>query len=187
MQADDLRNQALRVYLWWNEAAKASFPMEQKAISVLIALTIAWGPTASAKEPKSADYSEQISISGAHYVSVSTGRVAIDCDSRPVGNSVNTDCSAQEVRRTYAVTSGMSTNSSLRFDLVRLNWTGVMKTVKQFGGSTVEPGKYPFRFVDGNTIEILNGKKTIRFSIISTYCTQDLPGVCKAGEKLSVQ
>lgn len=118
--------------------------MDQRAISALFALTIVCGPTASAKEPKLADYSEQISISGAHYVSVGTGRVAIDCDSRPIGNSVNTDCSAREIDRAYAVTSGMPTNSSLRFDLVRLNWTGVMKSVGQYGGSTIEPGNTLF-------------------------------------------
>jgi hypothetical protein len=55
-----------------------------------------------------------------------------------------------------------------------------------YGGGTIKPGDYFFRFLDGNTIEVLNGKNKSRFTLIALYCTRELPGICKSGEKLNV-
>jgi hypothetical protein len=106
-----------------------------------------------------------------------------------IDKSVNTNCSGGEVYTPYTVTTGIDTQAALRFDMVMLNWAGNMKTTTWLGRDIILPGDYFFRFVgDGNTIEVLNGKKKMRFVIISTYCTQDDAVLkCKAGEKLAVQ
>jgi hypothetical protein len=141
---------------------------------------------AAAKKPDPADYPEAIKIIGSHLVSVDSGHVSMSCRSTAGYESVNTNCSGREVYTEYTVTTGIDTNSTLRLEMVMLDWAGNMKTASWLGRDIIMPGNYFFRFLDGKTIEVLNGKKKSRFTIISTYCTQDLgaPVNCKAGEQL---
>lgn len=161
---------------------------------------------AAAKEPYSADYPHRISIVGTRPVSVDSGTYSVRCTSSAGAASditIETNCVGREGRQTYIVVTGIATSSTLRFEMVRLNWAGDMKTTgpplrsgllglaahglsEVYGGGTIKPGDYFFRFVDGNTIEVLNGKNKSRFTLIALCCTRELSGICKAGEKLNV-